>query len=95
MIAYQNPIIYIPNAFRPKGGITQIFKPVCSFITITDYSFFIYSREGTILFETHDPQEGWDGKNKEDTFKAEYIFTKYNFRMEKMSIMKLSGIYGH
>ncbi|HHU46615.1 MAG TPA: hypothetical protein GXZ40_01810 [Bacteroidales bacterium] len=83
VIAYQNPIIYIPNAFRPKGGITQIFKPVCSFITITDYSFFIYSREGTILFETHDPQEGWDGKNKEGYVQGGVYIYKVQFSYGK------------
>lgn len=58
----QLPITYIPNAFCPgdRGGNT-VFLPVHSFVTTENYNFYIYSRDGYLLFHTTNPNEGWDG----------------------------------
>ncbi|MGP8215163.1 MAG: gliding motility-associated C-terminal domain-containing protein, partial [Bacteroidia bacterium] len=58
--AYQNPRLYVPNAFNPKGANT-IFKPVGVFVDLQNYDFSIYDRWGELLFETTDPTQGWDG----------------------------------
>ena len=55
------PTIYIPNAFT-VGGKNPIFKPETRQHQITDYSFEIYDRYGRTIFETSDPDEGWNGK---------------------------------
>ena len=53
--------MYIPNAFRP-GGVNEIFKPSILFQeSITDYSLRIFDRWGGVLFETANPNLGWDG----------------------------------
>ena len=83
VIAYQTPLVYIPNAFRPKGGITKIFKPVNSFVSTTDYSFFIFSREGTLIFETHDPEEGWNGQDANDFVQGGVYIYKVQFSYGK------------
>jgi gliding motility-associated-like protein len=56
----ENPILFIPNAFNP-GGINPLFQPKGSFIKKDDYRFMIFDRWGKKIFETTDPQEGWDG----------------------------------
>jgi gliding motility-associated-like protein len=61
--AYQDPTVFIPNAFDPKG-INRIFKPVGVFIDVTGYDFIILNRWGDVLFETNDPTIGWDGTYK-------------------------------
>lgn len=54
--------IYVPSAFTPDGdGINDLFFPVLSKIDLIDYNFRVYNRRGTIVFETNDPFEKWDG----------------------------------
>ena len=53
--------IATPNAFTPNGdGVNDLYRP--SFVglgEITDFS--IYSRWGSILYFSNDPNLGWDG----------------------------------
>lgn len=57
-----NHEIYFPNAFTPNSdGINDVFKPVGTKVFITDYNLKIFNRWGQLLFETSDPDEGWDG----------------------------------
>lgn len=51
---------FVPNAFTPNGdGVNDLFK------IITDgnqsFIFSIFNRWGQMLFQTTDPNEGWDG----------------------------------
>ena len=58
----QPPTLYVPNAFRPLGASNNVFKPVNSFVSPDGYTFSIFSRNGTCVFMTTNPQEGWDGR---------------------------------
>ena len=58
----QKPTIWIPNAFRPIGSINKVFKPINSFVSADTYSFVIYNRIGQIVFQTTNPNEGWEGR---------------------------------
>jgi gliding motility-associated-like protein len=55
--------MFMPNAFRP-GGVTPEFKPVYRFFGGSDYSLQIFNRWGQLIFETKNPEDGWDGKYK-------------------------------
>lgn len=76
-------IFFIPNAFAPKDGQnTKIntFKPACHFVRSGSYTMKIYTRTGTLLFETNNPDEGWDGTYKDEVcpvgtyvYKIQYI----------------------
>ena len=59
-IAYQDPRVYVPNAFNPKG-VNKVFIPVGVFVDLQNYDFTIYDRWGQLIFETTDPTQGWDG----------------------------------
>ncbi len=59
-LAYQDPIVWVPNAFDPNG-INRIFKPVGVFVDVTGYDFVIINRWGIKVFESTDPEKGWDG----------------------------------
>lgn len=53
--------VFMPNAFTP-GGANPEFKPVFTFSeNIVEYTMYILDRWGSILFQTKNPIEGWDG----------------------------------
>jgi gliding motility-associated-like protein len=54
-------IITVPNVFTPNHDlVNDFFKPVLSF-TPLEYHLVITDRRGSILFETRDFSEEWDG----------------------------------
>lgn len=57
------PIIFIPNSFTPdEDQYNQVFTPVISpSIDPYNYTLWIYNRWGQIIFESHQPDYGWDG----------------------------------
>ncbi len=92
IIAYQQPIVYIASGFRPLGGIITTFKPYTSFVNLKDYNFRIYSREGNLVFETDNPEIGWDGKLKNDVYYPAQIFIyKISFSYGKDDYFEKSG----
>jgi gliding motility-associated-like protein len=51
---------FFPNAFTPDGdGLNDVFKPVN--IYLTNYRISIFNRWGQKVFESTDPDYGWDG----------------------------------
>ena len=65
------PLIYfIPNSFTPNGDeLNNVFKPIfTSGYDPYNYSFYIYNRWGTLIFESHNTDFGWDG-----TFGNEFV----------------------
>lgn len=59
--AAQNLNYYMPNAFAPRGR-NKVFKPVFSYAVPDIFHMQVYNRYGGVVFETTDPEEGWDGK---------------------------------
>ncbi|MCF6185846.1 MAG: gliding motility-associated C-terminal domain-containing protein, partial [Bacteroidales bacterium] len=62
--AEQKETVIFPNAFNPKSNIEEnrIFKPKSAFIS--DYQLTIYGSFGDIIFESKNPDYGWDGTLK-------------------------------
>jgi gliding motility-associated-like protein len=55
----------VPNAFTPnRDAHNEIFKPFTYFVSENGYIFSIYSKQGEKVFETNNPQKGWDGSFK-------------------------------
>ena len=56
---------FIPNSFTPNGDGKNEFIRVYPDETmrIKNFSMRIFNRWGQVLFETNDPEKGWDGKN--------------------------------
>ena len=69
---------YIPNTFTPNNdGRNETFKP--AYTNIYNYKILIYDRWGLLLFQSNNPDDGWDGTYKggvcqQDVYvyKAEY-----------------------
>ncbi len=60
--------LFVPTAFRPQGGVSSIFKPISTGISINNYSFKVLNRWGMVIFESNQPTLGWDGK-----YQGEYV----------------------
>ncbi len=73
----------MPNAFTPNNdGLNDEFKPVGFFQGISYYNLTVWNRWGELLFESDDPNIGWNGQRKNNgdfappgvyAFKLEYI----------------------
>ncbi|MFT4661261.1 MAG: gliding motility-associated-like protein [Patiriisocius sp.] len=57
----QSPLFYLPNAMVLNGQ-NRVWKPEGGFIDFESYELAIYDRWGTLLFQTKDFFEGWDGR---------------------------------
>ena len=57
-------LVFMPNAFTPKGAENNLFKPECRFVLQGSYLFRIFNRQAALLFQTDDPSSGWNGKFK-------------------------------
>jgi hypothetical protein len=60
--AFQDPIVFIPNAFKPSG-FNSVFLPVTTYVDITAYQFDVFNRWGLNVFSTTNIDQGWDGTN--------------------------------
>ncbi len=49
-----------PNAIAPEGA-NRIFKPVLFFGETASYNLVVFNRWGENIFESNDPELGWDG----------------------------------
>ncbi|MBL7764496.1 MAG: gliding motility-associated C-terminal domain-containing protein [Chitinophagaceae bacterium] len=60
--------LFFPNAFSPNGdGTNDEFRPFIfnvEFSEISQYSLIIANRFGEIVYESNDPQQGWDGTQR-------------------------------
>ena len=53
--------VWAPNIFSPNGdGLNDVFY-VRGPIDPIEYRFLVFNRWGEVVFETEDPNMGWDG----------------------------------
>lgn len=86
-------VFFIPEAFSPNGdGLNDEFRIVAN--GMTDYELIIYNRWGQIVFQSHNPLKGWDGKvNETDCPEGVYaIYLKYKGRKTPMQQTRSSLI---
>ncbi|MHB8260369.1 MAG: T9SS type B sorting domain-containing protein [Bacteroidia bacterium] len=62
---YIDANLYIPNAFTPNGH-NKVFLPIGAYIDANEYKLSIYNRWGAKIYETADPNKGWDGGGHEE-----------------------------
>lgn len=90
--AHQETVVWLPNAFNPLSPKEEnrTFKPVISFVG--DYSLIIYDRNGSIVFKSTDPLQGWDGKGSGGTIlkQGTYVFL-LRYRTKNNKFVEISG----
>lgn len=58
-------VMRMPGSFTPNGDqLNDVFKPVIGDILPVKYLLQIFDRWGGIVFETNNPDQGWDGTFK-------------------------------
>ncbi|HSK12298.1 MAG TPA: PKD domain-containing protein, partial [Phnomibacter sp.] len=58
------PSIFVPSAFTPNGdGLNDIIRPILAGIQRLEF-FRVFNRYGQIIFESREPESGWDGRIK-------------------------------
>jgi gliding motility-associated-like protein len=56
--------VYTPTAFSPNGdGVNDVFRVRVN-DEVTGFRLAVYGRWGNLIFETNDPEIGWDGAQK-------------------------------
>lgn len=53
-------VLWMPNAFK-INGVTPVFKPKLYFFNSGVFNMKIFNRWGRQIFETFDPNQGWNG----------------------------------
>ena len=85
------------NSFTPdEDNFNPIFKPVFTAgYDPYNFSMYIYNRWGQLVFESHDPQVGWDGKyGKDGVVVVESVYTwKIDYKLK--GIDKRQFVTGH
>ena len=75
--------IYVPNAFSPNGdGLNEDFKPTSECIFM-DYNFQIFNRWGALVFESNDPNTGWDGRYRDKIAQSDAYVWLLTYRADK------------
>lgn len=82
ILVLEPTLYYIPNTFTPNGDeLNNLFQPVfTSGYDPMHYSFYIYNRWGELIFETHNPQIGWDGTFGNNLLKNDTFIWKLEFK---------------
>lgn len=52
----------VSNIFSPRGSSENTKMKVVPQVEYQDFKLYIFSRDGSLVYETTDPSQGWDGK---------------------------------
>lgn len=74
----------VPNAFTPNGdGRNDQFRPIMpDNCMITSFEMQVFNRWGKMIFETTNPNDGWDGRDGSNDAPADV----YAFRLKYTAI---------
>ncbi|MDZ4824362.1 MAG: gliding motility-associated C-terminal domain-containing protein [Flavobacteriales bacterium] len=76
---FDDPVIYIPNAFTPNGdGLNEVWYPALS--PMLHFELTIYNRWGDAIFKTKDVGSGWNGSVHDGNYFAPNDVYSYAFK---------------
>jgi len=82
--------IYVPNTFTPNfDGMNDEFIPVGK--NIATMQLLIFDRWGTLLFESNDPNIGWNGTYRGEVVKNDMYMWRLTYRFQEDVDGKLSA----
>jgi gliding motility-associated-like protein len=88
---YIDPTLYVPTAFSPNGdGHNEIFYIPSTYVGA--YKLEIFNRWGNKLFESSDPNQGWDGKaNGMEVPEGVYVWRVYATGLTGRPVIEQAG----
>lgn len=88
------PQTYIPNSFIPESSIEEnrVFRPVNLYVDASEYTFTIFDRWGQIVYETHQPDEGWDGTIQGQPARMGIYVYQLTYRISKKKMYSRRGM---
>ena len=86
----QEKTIYIPNAFSPDGQ-NKVFKPNMTFLNPDNYQFMIFNKWGERIFETREPESGWDGTVNGNSARMDSYIYFIRYRDENFQYQEFYG----
>ncbi len=94
VVMEDEPAIYIPNSFIPESDIEEnrIFRPVLHSVPAPEYLLTIFDRWGQVVFETRNPEEGWDGLIKGLPARMGVYVFQLSFRMKNNKLYTRRGM---
>lgn len=89
-------LFYVPNTFTPDGNsFNETFLPVMtSGFDIYDYELLVFNRWGELVFESRNPEVGWDGRFNGQLMQDGTYVWKITLRSTESQREKKS-YYGH
>jgi gliding motility-associated-like protein len=85
--------IYFPNAFTPDGdGLNETFGGIGRLIEV--YELYIFDRWGSLIFESHDPIDRWDGSVRGSAGPVKTEVYNYRYRVRLLDENMTEG-FGH
>jgi len=88
---YRDCAVFMPNAFSPNGdGLNDIFRAKVH-DAVTDFRLAVYGRWGQLVFETNNPQMGWDGSQKGQGLPSGSYLWVCTYTDSKLQPMKQTG----
>jgi gliding motility-associated-like protein len=96
LVSVSEPFLFfIPNSFTPDDNtMNQFFAPILtSGIDFSNYSFKVYDRWGELIFETKEPETGWDGTFKNGAAQ-DGVYT-WEIRLKEKFNASIHQLHGH
>jgi gliding motility-associated-like protein len=95
LVVYSSTPIYVPNSFTPDDDeFNNTFRPI---ITPSDrleeYKFTVYNRYGEVVFQSLDPNSGWDGTFR-NTLVQNGIYL-WEIRLIEAGSTEVRKLHGH
>ncbi len=92
---YYLPALWVPDAFTPNNdGINDVFRPVTKRSTLKPYIFQIYNNWGQLIFESTDPEIGWDGNVNGTICSSGYYYYVIKYRAGEPSASEIKTSTG-
>ena len=94
VVMEDEPAIYIPNSFIPESDIAEnrVFRPVLYSLPVPEYLLTVFDRWGQVVFETRNPEEGWDGCIKGLPARMGVYVFQLSFRMKNNKLYTSRGM---
>lgn len=81
--------IFVPNAFSPNGdGVNEIFYPIVNSYNKSNFELLIFNKWGAVIFESDNPNDGWNGTHQSVPVKEDTYIWKINAESETDGLKK-------